>query len=190
MASLLHLSCRGPQGAASKYMKTFKGFIAILGLTVVMAGAAMSQTSLSTLDGGRVDLDSQKGKVVVLAVGASWLPLSARQIEFMNTLAKKYQGRDVVFYFVATDSTRPGKNFASDDAIHKFASANRLTATVLRDGDGAVTFRKYGIDQVPSFVVLDKSGRQVAEPFGGIDSTSSSTYDITIPISRAIDKAL
>src|ERR1043166_8891287 len=165
-------------------MRTIKGFFTILSLTLIFAIGALSQTVLNSIDGSRVDLDAQRGKVVVLAVGASWLPLSAKQIEVTNALAKKYQGRDIVFYFVATDSTRPGKNFASDDQIRKFVYGNKLNAGTLRDGDGAVTFRKYHIDQVPSFVVIDKQGRQVAEPFGGIDGSSTSRYDITIPISK------
>jgi thiol-disulfide isomerase/thioredoxin len=171
-------------------MKTIKVFITTLSLTLMLAVAGLSQTVLSSLDGGRVDLDAQRGKVVVLAVGASWLPLSAKQIEVSNALAKKYAGRDVVFYFVATDSTRPGKNFGSNEAIRNFALTNKLNGTALRDPDGAITFGKYKIDQVPSFVVLDKDGRQVAEPFGGIDGSANSRYDITVPISRAIDKAL
>ncbi|HTH51252.1 MAG TPA: TlpA disulfide reductase family protein [Pyrinomonadaceae bacterium] len=171
-------------------MKTIKGFISIIALSLALAFTAMSQTVLTTLDGGRVDLDAQRGKVVVLAIGASWLPLSAKQIEVTNALAKKYQGKDVVFYFVATDSSRPGKNFASDEQIRKFVYGNKLNADTLRDSEGGVTFHKYSVDQVPSFVVLDKQGHQVAEPFGGIDSSASSRYDITVPISRAIDKAL
>jgi hypothetical protein len=173
-----------------KYMRTIKGLITFSALMLVMSIAALSQTVLTSLDGSRVDLDAQRGKVVVLAIGASWLPLSAKQIEFTNVLAKKYQSKDVVFYFVATDSNRPGKNFASDDAIRKFVFANKLSGTVLRDPDGATTMHKYAVDQVPSFIVLDKSGHQVGEPFGGIDSTSNSKYDITVPISRAIDKLL
>jgi len=172
-------------------MKTVKGFIAILVLTMVLGVSAFSQTVLQSLSGGSVNLDAQRGKVVVLAVGASWLPLSTRQIDITNTLAKKYQGRDIVFYFVATDSTRPGKNFASDDDIRKFASVNKIAVgSVLRDSDGATTLRKYQIDQVPSFVVIGKDGRIVGEPFGGLDASPSSKYDITVPISRAIDKAL
>jgi thiol-disulfide isomerase/thioredoxin len=172
-------------------MRTIQGFIAILALTLMLGLSAFSQTVLQTLGGGSVDLDAQRGKVVVLAVGASWLPLSARQIDVTNTLAKKYQGRDIVFYFVATDSTRPGKNFASDEDIRKFATTNKLAVgSILRDSDGAITFRKYDIDQVPSFVVIGKDGKRVAEPFGGLDSAPNSKYDITVPISRAIDKAL
>jgi hypothetical protein len=42
------------------------------------------------------------------------------------------------------------------------------------------------LEQVPSFVILDKNGVAIGEPFGGIDPK----YDITVPISRAIDKIL
>jgi thiol-disulfide isomerase/thioredoxin len=172
-------------------MRILQGLIAILSLTLMLSVGAFSQTVLQSLGGGSVNLDAQRGKVVVLAVGASWLPLSARQIDVTNTLAKKYQGKDIVFYFVATDSTRAGKNFASDEDIRKFAATNKIgVGSVLRDSDGAITFRKYGIDQVPSFVVIGKDGKLVGEAFGGLDSSPNSKFDITVPISRAIDKAL
>lgn len=168
-------------------MKTIKIIAYSLALTITLTAAAFSQTVLTSLDGNRVDVEAQKGKVVVLAVGASWLPLSAKQIEYTNVLAKKYQGKDVVFYFVATDSANAkSKNFASVDDIRKFAFANKFNGTVLRDADGDVTLKKYDIDQVPSFVILNKSGEQAGEPFGGIDPKN----DITIPISKAIDKLL
>ena len=125
--------------------------------------------------------------VVVLAVGASWLPLSAKQADYTNALAKKYAGKNVVFYFIATDSTNSrSKNFASDDSLRKFAFDNKLTVPVLRDADGVATLKKYSIDQVPSFVILDKAGVRSGEPFGGIDPK----YDITIPISKVIDRLL
>ncbi len=149
--------------------------------------AASAQTNLTSLDGTRVNVEGQNGKVVVLAIGASWLPLSNKQAEFTNALAKKYSGKNVVIYFVATDSDKTSsKNFASNDSIRKFATVNKLNVTVLRDPDGAATLKKFDVDQVPSFVILDKNGRSASEPFGGIDPK----YDITTPISRAIDKLL
>ena len=154
-------------------------------LAVVFAVSA--QTNLTSLDGTRVNVEGQTGKVVVLAIGASWLPLSNKQAEFTNALAKKYAGKDVVVYFVATDSLNAdSKNLASNDSIRRFAAGNKLSVTVLRDADGAATLKKFNVEQVPSFVILDKSGREVGEPFGGIDPK----YDITIPISRVIDKLL
>lgn len=170
-------------------MKTLKGFIAILSITFAAAFAASAQTNLTSIDGTSVNVEDQNGKIVVLAIGASWLPLSNKQAEFTNALAKKYADRDVVFYFVITDSANAGsKNFASSDAIRKFATGNKLTVSVLRDPDGAATLKKFNVEQVPSFVVLDKNGKQVGEPIGGIDPTGK--YDITIPISKTIDKLL
>ena len=168
-------------------MKTIKGLLTIFALTITFAAAAAAQTFLTALDGSRVDLDNQRGKIVVLAVGAAWLPLSAKQADYTNMLVKKYAGKDVIFYFVATDSTNvKSKNFRETEDIRKFASANKLGVTVLRDSDGAITLKKYSIDQVPSFLILDKNGKRVGEPFGGIDPK----YDITVPISKAIDRIL
>lgn len=170
-------------------MRTLKGFIPIFTLTVVFAAAAAAQTVLTTLDGSRINIQGQKGKVVVLAVGASWLPLSGKLADYTNVLAKKYGGKNVVIYFVLTDSANPkSKNYADTETLRKFAFASKLTVSVLLDPDGAATFKKFKIDQVPSFVILDKSGNVAGEQFGGI--TTDAKYDPTGPISKVIDKLL
>lgn len=167
-------------------MKTLNATFLTLALTLVLSAAAAAQT-LTSVDGSRVDINAQNGKVVVLAVGASWLPLSSKQADYANALMKKYQGKPVVFYFVVTDSTNvKSKNYADNETLKKWAFANKLTMPVLRDPDGAATIGKYDIDQIPSFVILDKTGNRSGEPFGGIDPK----YDITVPMSRAIDKLL
>jgi len=168
-------------------MRTLKFYISIFALTLSFAIGAAAQTVLTSLDGANVNVEDQKGKIVVLAVGASWLPLSGKQAEITNTLAKKYAGRQVVFYFVATDSTNPkSKNYASNEAIRQFAASNKLTVTILRDGDGALLTKNLNVEQVPSFVLLDKLGKPATEPFGGIDPK----FDLSVPISKAIDKLL
>ncbi len=168
-------------------MKNLKGFVTIFALSLVLAVAASAQTVLTSLDGGRVDVESFRGKVVILAVGAAWVPLSAKQAEYTNTLAKKYAGKNVVIYFLATDSTNAkSKNYMTDDGVRAFATKNKLAVTVLRDSDGAATFKKFAVEQVPSFVILDKNGKSIGEPYGGIDPK----YDISIPISKAIDGLL
>lgn len=168
-------------------MKNLKHYISFLVLATVFAVSAAAQTNLTSLDGTRVDVEAQNGKVVVMAIGAAWLPLSAKQAEYTNALAKKYAGKNVVVYFVMTDSANPkSKNYTSTEDIKRFVTANKLNVTVLRDPDGAATLRKFGVEQVPSFVLLNKQGDAAGEPFGGIDPK----YDITIPISKAIDKLL
>jgi thiol-disulfide isomerase/thioredoxin len=168
-------------------MQTIKSFITVFALAIGLTLSTSAQTNLTAIDGTSVNIVGQRGKVVVLAVGASWLPLSDKQAEFTNSLAKKYGGRDVMVYFIATDSNRAGsKNFATDDDIKKFAFTNKINVPVLRDPDGASILRKFRIEQVPSFVILDKNGVIAGEPYGGIDPK----YDLTIPLSRSIDKLL
>ena len=156
-------------------------------LTLLLSTAIFAQTSLKSLEGQSINVQGQHEKVVILSVGARWVPLSTRQADFTNQLAKKYAGKNVVVYFVSTDSATAGsKNFASDDDLRKFVAANKLSVPVLRDPDGAIILKRFDIDQIPSFVVLDRSGALVGEPFGGIDPKS----DITIPIGRAVDRLL
>ena len=154
---------------------------------LAFTAAASAQTSLAALNGGDIDVQAQRGKVVILAMGASWLPLSNKQAEYANMLAKRYTGKDVVVYFIATDSTNTkSKNYATNADIAKFVAGSKLAVPVLRDSDGAVTLKKFSVDQLPSFVILDKQGNVSGSAFGGIDPK----YDVTVPISRAVDRLL
>ena len=152
-------------------MKNIKAIFAGLALVIAFSFAAKAQDiTFTSLDGAKINLASDKGKVVVLAIGASWLPLSKNQAVAINKLAKNYAGKDVAFYFIATDSTNAkSKNYASDDVIRKFSQTNKLTVSVLRDSDGVTSIKQYKIDQMPSFVILDKEGKISGTPFGGID---------------------
>src|SRR5215204_3776968 len=114
--------------------------------------------SLHTIDGQTITSDSLRGEVVVLAFGASWLPLSKTQLQGVRKLADEYSSRGVVVYWVSTESEDPkSKNFASDDQLRSFAQKYGLKVTVLRDDDGAVS-KRFGVDQLPSIVILDKEG--------------------------------
>jgi peroxiredoxin len=169
-------------------MKNIKSLLAIFVLTIAFSFAASAQNiTFTSLEGEKIDLQSQKGKVVVMAIGASWLPLSKGQADAINKLSRKYAGRDVSFFFIATDSeTAKSKNFASNDDIRKFAESNKLTVSILRDTDGAQTVKQYKVDQLPTFIILDKTGKLAMEPFGGIDTKN----DISVTLSSKIDEIL
>lgn len=170
-------------------MKNIKLFLVIFSLVFVFGWSASAQSvTFTSIDGESIDLEAQKGKVIVLAIGAQWLPLSNQQAAYINKLSKKYAGRDVLFYFISADSASPkSKNYASDDDLRKFATTNKLTISILRDSDGAVSLKKFNIDQLPSFVILDKEGK-LATAFGGIDTDPKN--DISVKISREVDKLL
>jgi len=125
--------------------------------------------SLRSIDGQTVTSDSLKGEVVVLAFGASWLPLSKTQLQGVRKLADQYSDRGLVVFWVSTESEdAKSKNYASDQQLQAFAQKYGLKVTVLRDPDGVVS-KKFGVDQLPSIVILDKQGNSVGSPVGGLD---------------------
>ncbi|HYK19995.1 MAG TPA: TlpA disulfide reductase family protein [Pyrinomonadaceae bacterium] len=150
----------------------------IAGLIMLLAGVtAFAQNratqpvdfSLPSIDGQTVTSASLRGEVVVLAFGASWLPLSRTQLQGVRKLADEYSNRGVVVYWVSTESDDPkSKNFASDEQLRAFSQKYGLKVTVLRDHDGVIS-KKFGVDQLPSIVILDKEGNMDGAPIGGLD---------------------
>src|ERR1044072_3645012 len=162
-----------------------KRFIwAVLVVAFICTGSALAQTSLTlkSLDGATVDVQAQRNKEVVLAVGASWLPLPKAQAVITNKRAKKYAGQQVAIYWVSNDSDNAkSKNYATDDQLKAFADKNKLMVNVLRDPTGQV-LKRFGVDQIPAFVVLDKTGKISGASFGGIDPETDITPDIAAKI--------
>lgn len=146
-------------------------------MTLIVGGAVLAQErtsgpiefSLKSIDGQTVSSQSLRGEVVVLAVGASWLPLSRTQLLGVRKLADDYSGRGVVVYWISTESEdQKSKNYASDEQLRAFAQKYGLKVTVLRDPDGVIS-KRMGVDQLPSMVIIDKQGNLVGEPIGGLD---------------------
>jgi len=128
-----------------------------------------AEFALRSIDGQTVTADSLRGEVVVLAFGATWLPLSRKQVRGVRKLADNYAKRGVVVFWVSTESESPkSKNYASDEQLRQFSRKNELNVTVLRDPDGKVT-KELGVDQIPAVVILDKQGDVYGEPINGLD---------------------
>lgn len=174
-----------------KPMKTAK--LATLAISLLFAlsfGVSGQKVVFNSIEGDMIDIEAQADKVVVMAIGASWLPLSNDQANTVNKLAKKYAGRDdIVFFFIATDSvSEKSKNYASNDDIRKFVRRNKLNVKILRDNDGKASTQYYKLDQLPAFIILDKRGKPDGDPISGIDPFSEvDTADI---VARRIDKLL
>ena len=148
------------------------------------APAAQSpEFSFRALDGPPVTSESLRGEVVVLAFGASWLPLTRNQMEGLKKLADQYAGRGVAVYWVSTESdSAKSKNFADDNQLRELG--RRYKMTVLRDPDGAVS-KRLGVDQLPSTVIINKQG-QVAATVGGLDPNA----DVAKQLSDQLAKIL
>ena len=150
----------------------------IAGLMLVLLGSlALGQNrsagpvefSMRSADGQTVSSESLRGEVVILAFGASWLPLSKTQLQGVRKLADEYSNRGVAVYWVSTESEDPkSKNYASDEQLRAFAQKYGLKVTVLRDPDGVIS-KRFGVSQLPSTIIIDKQGNIVGEPIQGLD---------------------
>ena len=160
----------------------------LLGSSLVLAqnrGSGPVDFSLRSVDHQTITSDSLRGEVVVLAFGASWLPLSKAQLQGIRKLADEYSDRGVVVYWVSTESEdQKSKNFASDDQLKAFAQKYGLKVTVLRDPDGTVS-KKLGVDQLPSVVIIGKQGN-IAETIGGMDPTSDLAKDLAERLNKIL----
>src|SRR5712691_7817812 len=139
------------------------GCVFAISMIASMPGLAQGpapEFSLRAIDGETVTSTGLRGEVVVLAFGASWLPLTRNQMEAVKKLADQYAGRGVAVYWVSTESeSSKSKNYVADDQLRELG--RKYKATVLRDPEGAVS-KKLGVDQLPSVVIIDKQGNVAA----------------------------
>lgn len=86
--------------------------LSIFALLIVFSTAAFAQKnkplaenfSAATLDGQTIELQSLKGKVVVMTFWSTRCAICAAEIPSLNRMAKSYQGKDVVFLGLTTDN--------------------------------------------------------------------------------------
>ena len=172
---------------------------ATLSLALPLAAAALTPSkiagapqavefSLRSIDGQNVTSESLRGEVVVLAFGASWLPLSRTQLQGVRKLADKYSERGVVVYWVSTDSESPkSKNYATDEQLRAFSKKYGLNVTVLRDPEGKLS-RQFKVDQLPAIVILDKQGSPAGQPIGGLDPEGDLANQLAKPLDEVLAK--
>ena len=170
----------------TKIRKTTVAWLFVAAMIASAPAATQNQApefSMRAIDGDTVTSESLRGNVVVLAFGASWLPLTRNQMEGVKKLADQYAGRGVAAYWVSTDSESPkSKNYVSDDELR--ALARKYKVTVLRDPDGAIS-KRLGVDQLPSVVVIDKQGN-ISGTVGGLDPN----VDLAKQLAPRLDKIL
>jgi peroxiredoxin len=148
-----------------------------------LAQAQAPEFSLRAIDGPPVTSESLRGEVVVLAFGASWLPLTRNQMEGLKKLADQYAARGVAVYWVSTESdSAKSKNFVSDEELRELGRKYKIS--VLRDPEGPVS-RRMSVDQLPATVIINKQG-QIAAALGGLDPAA----DLAKQLAERLDKIL
>jgi peroxiredoxin len=150
--------------------------LAILMLIVSTTFTQNERINLRSIDGQDVNLSDQKGKVVVLSFGGTWVPMTARELPALQKIADRFSNRGVQVYWVSINSAKPGaRNFASDSDLQGFAQKNNLRLKMLRDPDQEA-YRYYGLDALPTLVILDKEGK-VARKHVGFGTDQGEAYN-------------
>jgi peroxiredoxin len=156
----------------------------ILAIAMIAAshlGAAAQSAAFTRPGGERVDLKTLRGKVVVLAVGARWLPLTKGQLGVLNRLEAEYREGPVALFLVLTDGSD-----TTDAQVSDFAKTNKLAVPVLRDPRGTVTEKFFEPDQMPAYIVVGKDGKVIGRPVTGFDSKT----DMTPTIRKLIESGI
>lgn len=120
-------------------------------------GSLAPHFSVYDLDGGRLDSDELRGKVVVLNFWYISCPPCRIEIPKLNGLVERFSGRDVVFIAFAPDSA---------DELRAFLEANEFKYRIVADATPVAV--KYKVSGAPTHILLDRNLRVDTVRFGAI----------------------
>lgn len=139
----------------------FKGSSSVLeGKTapdVVFAVAANGEA------GSKVQVSGYKGHPVVLDFWATWCGPCTMQAPILDRIARRYESKGLVVLGVNVDD--------SPEVARAHAKRQGLSYPIVMDTvrDGS---RKYGVERLPSLVVIDREGRVIKYMSGLVDEAS------------------
>lgn len=140
-------------------------------------GTAVSDFTLSDLNGNPVQFSNLKGDVTVVMFIATQCPVSNAYNGRMSSLANEYASRGVRFIAVNSNATEPAAEVAKHAMNHGFPFK------VYKDEKNAVADR-FGAQVTPEAFVIDKTG--IIRYHGAIDN-SRNEGDVKI---KALDAAI
>ena len=105
--------------------------------------------------GGKTSLDDLKGKYVYIDVWATWCGPCKREIPYLQTLEKKYHGKNVEFVSISVD--KPGQHSAWKNMIKD----KNMSGIQLFGGNDKKFSQDYQITGIPRFILIDPQGNIV-----------------------------
>jgi thiol-disulfide isomerase/thioredoxin len=122
----------------------------------------------TTVEGKRFDGSSLAGKPVLLWFWAPWCPVCRGQVSQVQKVAEDHKGAVSVVGVGSLDDA---------NAIRAFG-ANATDVTHLVDESGVI-WKRFGVTQQSSFVLLDASGKKVfSAGYGGSDELDEHVADV------------
>ena len=124
-----------------------------LGLYMSRGGVLFSHSapefSLPGVYGGRVDLDSYRGRPVLLVFWTSSCPICQHELPLVSQLAPIYRSKDVSVLAI---------HLGGEDDAAQFLSNYNVNLTTAFDSEGKVG-RAYDVSGVPKFVLVGRDGK-------------------------------
>jgi thiol-disulfide isomerase/thioredoxin len=107
--------------------------------------------NLQTLDGKTVSIGSLKGRVVLIDFWATWCGPCRSALPELKALHQKNAGKPLVVVSVSVDEDRK----KAEEFVHK----NGMDWLQAWDGQGQILNGVFGINNLPSYVLIDAQGR-------------------------------
>ncbi|MFO0458360.1 MAG: TlpA disulfide reductase family protein [Burkholderiales bacterium] len=115
-----------------------------------MPGAIAPRFELPTRDGGRVDLDALRGRVVYLDVWASWCAPCRRSLPWMDAMHRRHASTGLEVVGVNVDPREAERV--------RFLASTPVGFTIALDPEARVA-KLYGTKAMPTSVLIGRDGR-------------------------------
>jgi peroxiredoxin len=157
---------------------------AVVVATLSVTTGAQQDMSFVTPDGQTVTLSGLRGKVVVLLFGGIQDPQCREEFKALESLAERYQGKDVHIYWV---SVNPANEVSNAQLKNPCGPASSVV--VLRD-QNQTAFKRYSGKkaQLPTIIVLNQQGEAQGQPRGGFNPNSDFINDLAAMIDSLLSK--
>lgn len=113
-------------------------------------GSAAPNFKLPGLSGESVDLQSYRGKVVLVDFWATWCTPCQDSMPFLESLYQRYRDKGFLVVGVNID--------AFSEAVPEFLRYYPVSYKILLDSDNRV-MRTYGVYGLPNMFLVDREGR-------------------------------
>jgi thiol-disulfide isomerase/thioredoxin len=130
---------------------------------------------LTRLDGSTLEMNSLRGKVIVINFWATWCgPCLTELPLFEKTMAKHKDDKGVVFLALSTDEDRGlvppylkqhkfNLPVAYAEYLNDFFAVNSIPTTIILDAGGQISFRQAGYNPREDFAVMLSEKIEIAK---------------------------
>lgn len=160
------LAAKAYQGFGERFSASLDGRLRDVGAAMLgtarrltLPGKQLEVLSSQTLDGKAFDWSTCKGKVVVIDFWATWCPRCLKKMPALEQAYGKYHDKGLEIVSISIDEDRL--------AAVSFQNRRALLYPVLHEAGGNNMATHYGIERVPTSILVDRSGKVIMVSDGG-----------------------